>query len=424
MPKAWDLQARKSYSGWKFSLVPWAIRSHDSGIFRHAFEGSTTDLLRVLSSHEASIYDRSPEGWTLLHVGDQVPSCTHGSDYPQYAASKGQLEMFQKLLELGLSVHEADALGITPLYHLCREEDDVRKALDIYRYLSSLGALDEVIQDVFSPTYRKSRQTSLYRLVWKNDELLDFVITQFHPTFYQLPAEYRFKSINWIYTDPKVLLHILTTNDVVTPTLFLAQLHENCQSSLHEFSRLYFKNCLDSLGSDGTLTKGTKFNHWRELVRWMFVGSSIGDICRIGHEIWEYVSPLFAGLLACNPVLVEKPLQPRLVRRRLLATIRLWLEDLSQAGVDLKGYGEQESTLHGEDDWLQRWRWNNLTDVHDDCAIDVDGPLLTSFIYGPVPGDWALQWDTAVEDFVGQFWQVFEVQPTGLPRMPGQWVED
>lgn len=90
VPRAWDLHVRKSYSGWNICLKPWTIRPYDSESFLYCLEGSTEDLRRALASNQASIYDRDPRGWTLLHVGYQsltsgfkrliVLSMHHGED--------------------------------------------------------------------------------------------------------------------------------------------------------------------------------------------------------------------------------------------------------------------------------------------------------------------------------------------------------
>ncbi|KAL2037036.1 hypothetical protein N7G274_010163 [Stereocaulon virgatum] len=409
LPKAWDLQVCKSYSGWKITLKPWSTRSYTSEVFRHALEGSKKDLLRVLKSNEASLYDRNPEGWTLLH----------------YAAFKGQLEVFQALLEFGLSVQETDNSGVTPLYHLCRCQDDLGKALDIYRYLSSQAALDEVVQDLFLPKYRASKKSSLYRFIWRNSELLDFIVTQFHPAFYRLPASHRFKSISWVYVDPKLLLKVLTHNEVVSATLFLAQIHGSVHSSLHEFARLYFQKCLNSLDTNGSVTNNHGFEEWRELLRWMFVGVSSEDICRKRHEPWEYVTPLLAALLGCDPTLPETPTELQYTCRRLSAAIKAWLEDLLQAGVDLEAYGAQEWSLYRQDGWLQAWRWNNLTFDYEDSALNAEGPLLVTLTYGPRPEDWTFQWDFTTEEFATDSWETLDSsQSENSTSMPGGWVYD
>ena len=300
------------------------------------------------------------------------------------------------MLQFGLSVQETDGLGITPLYYLCRAEDDPKKALDIYRYLSAQGALDEVMQDLFLPKYRTSKQSSLYRFVWRNSELLEFIITEFHPAFYRSSIQRCFKSITWIYVNPKVLVNVLTLKNIISPKEVLAQICESGLSSLHAFAGLYFQKYLSSLDTSSTVTTSDDFGHWRELARWMFKGIASEDICLVHHEPWEHVTPLFAGLLSCEPTLETRPSKLESCRR-LSAALNVWLEDLHHAGVDLKTYGEQEWSFYRQDDLLQSWRWNNLTLNPDESTLNEEGPVLASFTHGPQPSDWTLRWDFGPE---------------------------
>lgn len=182
--------------------------------------------------------------------------------------------MFKKLLELGLNVDEQDGSGITPLYYLGKSEADQGRSLNLFRFLSSRGELDEAIQDVFSPKYRTSKKSSLYRFIWTNEEFLNFAITNIHSNFPDRPKDNRYKSINWIYVDPEVLLKALMNDNTISSIRFIAQIRENPQSSLHELSRLYFQKCLSSFDKSGNYTDNYGFRHWRELLRWIVVGIS------------------------------------------------------------------------------------------------------------------------------------------------------
>jgi hypothetical protein len=289
--------------------------------------------------------------------------------------------------------------------------------------LFSQGALDEAMQDIFLPSYRSSKQSSLYRFTWRNNDDLDFVITNFHPAFYHLPACDHFKSINWIYTDPKVLLKVLTCNSLVPPTLFIAQIRDRPQSSLHEFARLYFQKYLSSDNYADPMDKNC-FNSWRELAKWMFVGVSHRDLCRVGHNPWEYVTPLFAGLLGCDPTLSRSPLKPLHARRRLLMAMNAWLQDLHVAGVDLQTHGENEWNLYRKDDWLRAWHWNNLVSSHGNLESGEESPQLLSFTYGSRPEDWGFQWEFAIGEYAGHFWAMLDAQLVRPTRMPGGWEDD
>lgn len=73
MPKVWDVLVHRASNGWKISLCIWNICPDDSVVFDYAFHGSSSDLLSAIGSGQASLYDRDPEGRTLLHVREDSP---------------------------------------------------------------------------------------------------------------------------------------------------------------------------------------------------------------------------------------------------------------------------------------------------------------------------------------------------------------
>ena len=332
------------------------------------------------------------------------------------------------MIELGLSCQEADATGITPLYHLCRAEDNPAKVLDIFRYLSSREDLDEAFDSVFLPNYRREKRSSLYRFIWRNTDLLDFVITNFHPSFYNAPVSRHFRTVCWDYVEPAALLESLTRNNAVCPAEFLAQIHDQADSSLHRLAKVYFQICLDNLDSQGALNDTNHaFTPWRTLLRWMFAGASPEDICRVGNHTWEIVTPLFTGLLACSPAVAGNDTgrcEP--ASRRLTAALRIWLEDLQSAGVCLRAYGSLEWSSWKRYYWLQTWRWHNLiTPPAEDPEDNQDAPQLESITHGPKLDDWSFQWKlTGPEESFNDFWKSVEIKGTPLNRMPGEWVDD
>lgn len=72
--KAWDFQAYRSYDGWKIQLTPWCTRPFDSIVFDYAIVGDTDGLLAAIAKKEGSLYDRDPDGDTLLDVSSSYLS--------------------------------------------------------------------------------------------------------------------------------------------------------------------------------------------------------------------------------------------------------------------------------------------------------------------------------------------------------------
>lgn len=68
LKQVWDIQVQNACDGWKILLRPWNIRPFETPAFYYAARGLLSDLLMEMKHNRASIYDRDPHGWTLLHV--------------------------------------------------------------------------------------------------------------------------------------------------------------------------------------------------------------------------------------------------------------------------------------------------------------------------------------------------------------------
>lgn len=72
MSTVWEINLYKSAEGWDQSIKIYNVVPDDSPIFTAIEQGDLPEVQRLLISHEASIYDRDPEGDTLLHVSHLV----------------------------------------------------------------------------------------------------------------------------------------------------------------------------------------------------------------------------------------------------------------------------------------------------------------------------------------------------------------
>ncbi|KAI0105938.1 hypothetical protein F4814DRAFT_452317 [Daldinia grandis] len=85
--------------------------------------------------------------------------------------------------------------------------------------------------------------------------------------------------------------------------------------------------------------------------------------------------------------------------------IRVWLEALKQAGIDLETYGWHERKIIAEKDYIIR--------QHGEIR-------LIDFDFGPEPEDWKFYFGEPIYDYVREFWKLVE-HP--LLRVPGAWVD-
>ena len=86
LQRQYDLQLLRATSGWPFTLNACGIVQSDSPFFDACWEGDIETIKVLLSSKEASIYNRTPEGATAFH----------------WAIGSGQLEVCQLLRNVGI----------------------------------------------------------------------------------------------------------------------------------------------------------------------------------------------------------------------------------------------------------------------------------------------------------------------------------
>ncbi|KAJ5346766.1 uncharacterized protein N7506_000019 [Penicillium brevicompactum] len=353
-------------------------------------------MIPLFKERRASLYDRDPRGWTLLH----------------YAAFKGDIDTIKYLVRLGLSIHETSADGCTPLYYLCRNNDHVGEIVSVYRFIKSNDDLSDAACALFLPRRDYYKKSSLHHFLWSVPNLWDLVKAE-SPL---VTLDSRFTSIIWEYVDPRIILDIFI-REVSKAETVRRQLNGVTESSLHEFSKIYFHHVA---GWPNAPHMRTRSSEWRKLARWLLKGLRPKDLSRQGNEIWEATTPLFAGLMSARWPTPVKKREIRRNNRQLESMLLLWLKDVQAAGVNLASYGWWERKRFGESWVLQNARWASL-------AYDGKGPRLKSISTGNLPQDWKLVWNWHEEftwlrePVVSVFFQWAERPP---PLMPGSWQSD
>lgn len=115
------------------------------------------------------------------------------------------------------------------------------------------------------------------------------------------------------------------------------------------------------------------------------------------------------------------------------AVIRLWVKELSNAGVDLLQYGRQEKRLHKDGSVTKvvllpisrisirsTRKWTKLNPERFGCV------RLISFSYGASPQDWHVWYSDPRDEFSGEFWRMVEhsQRQCSKSQIPGSWIND
>jgi hypothetical protein len=68
MSRVWDIRVKEACSGWMLNLSSYHVRPRDALVFNYAKNGDIQNLKRLFDKGEASPFDLSSWGETLLHV--------------------------------------------------------------------------------------------------------------------------------------------------------------------------------------------------------------------------------------------------------------------------------------------------------------------------------------------------------------------
>ncbi|KAJ4258773.1 hypothetical protein NW762_007860 [Fusarium torreyae] len=166
------------------------------------------------------------------------------------------------------------------------------------------------------------------------------------------------------------------------------------------------------------LNQEPQTDDWRLLTRKLFVGAFPEGT--IFPEDWKSLD-----IIGIITKLWQRQFPLRPFEQWLKTILRIWLEDLAEAGVNLKEYIRSEAIYnrgHGSTSryWV-REEFAHPLRLWAGMRLSESGPSLVIQSFGPAPDDWVFSWDPCVEELSGEFWtSIASFQLT----MPGAWVDD
>ncbi|KXH42053.1 hypothetical protein CNYM01_08403 [Colletotrichum nymphaeae SA-01] len=387
--RLWDIQTYRAHAGWKFSLRAWTVRPYNTPIFYYIRRGDWILARQEIEEHRASLFDRTEEGWTLLH----------------FAINWEQLNLIHHLLEMGLQFNDMCGQNhhLLPYARMAHALNDTLELFKIWVHV----ALDDCLEDYFVPEETTDNLYAISSFLWQAPEAHQYVTRSLATTYYQLPLKARFAHLNWSQINPRILLDDIQHDEGIKPADFNEILDTSFGSSLEHFAASY--------SSDLTVESYYEASGWRELARWVLQGVSSQRLSMhmsfdAAEEKPLYHTPCFSGLFSTYCYLSE-------CKRKTSSFLRMWLEDVQISGHDLEEYGRREMEYFKCE---ARLREERLILEYDESSYGT-GMRLVSFTYGREPGDWDLIWSLEAEEYAGEFWDLIENPPL---RIPGAWVDE
>ncbi|EEU48025.1 uncharacterized protein NECHADRAFT_75185 [Fusarium vanettenii 77-13-4] len=427
----------------KLSIMAWDIMyniiSSTSDIIKKIRVGDKAGVLELFNSRQASPFDKDQNGQSLLF----------------HAADSKNFELCQLFLGLGLKdallerVGESRQGALTPtVFKPDRDhpEADWMKIVELFH-----SYMDEPESSMLLRLFDYQRECDY------GDEYVNIFRQRFLPKFYTGPLRYRleaFRLASFHSQSPETLLGLLAENRQVTSFDVSHSSHENV-SLVHSAALALGIRFADevlpykrgwAMWSMASYSEG-----WSLLVKQVTAVASPEDLHSIESvQPWDvYSVPAWKGtplvsviggaLCYMSPDITffhwDKVFQE---------SIRQWVLDLQESGVDLEMYGQREATTLKEQmrgaldaDAIESSR-HSIRDSLPTAAVSLAFrrgqradrskwnknhwvPIrLLELKTGPTPSDWRIVWAPEFEWMACQFWEMIEKEDI---VMPGSWVD-
>ncbi|KAF9876749.1 hypothetical protein CkaCkLH20_05595 [Colletotrichum karsti] len=421
---SWEFMAQRAVAGWTFALRSYSIRPEDSQIFKVVRDGEVSEMLSLFRSGEASPYDRDSKGASLLH----------------YATESWQIDTSRTLLELGLTDsmdehhpgRERSPLDELVFSHADKSSyDKDHRLLDLFlEYRSSIDSIE--IPKLFD-----------YLGDWSiDDDCLRAFQGWFMPEYHGLPLRVRAEAVRRAcfseVQSSNTVRFLLDSN--TKQGISRGVIDSSAKSGLsivHSVALALGRRCaLDVLPSyQKSSIWGRLFNmNWEYLIGSVVMATSE----KVLHGV-ETVEPCYDFDVApwrgsplisvVGGTLCQMRSSARSVHNHLdlvlQGTLRSWLSELNECGIDLLKYGMREKEVFASSQGTfdadsvarhQRWMKNEW------CRPELRSVSirLTALTYGSEITDWRVWWAPEYEVLAAEFWEAVDNPPE---IMPGSWLD-
>ncbi|KAI1803617.1 hypothetical protein F4811DRAFT_553696 [Daldinia bambusicola] len=401
--QSWELHSIKAFGAWQWNLTSYRLIPRNSEIYKSIEAGSLRDVQKLFEAGLASPYDRTDNGWTLLH----------------YTVFYANFEMTKYLVDIGASPFEPDCFSNYPSANINPSN------------LGTLGFVKQVISDtslarklLVYPDGNTGHEDQEKRLLSCNCRygyehhhiymaLLPYQCPSHRSTSLSsrvMRANYILESLGPINAVKTVLEPDWTTNtqaifsnsaypmiiSIARGLMRAARIDlysDHLQEERHREFNNYFTFALDVI-------KGTPDVHITDPVM----------LREGGGKLTALLCAVFSAVISSVPF---DRYYFHFELAKFVASIRKWLEVLALAGVDLEAYGQREYGF-----LIGSCNLRHITIFWDDMCVKVH---FVHFKFGPKPEDWQFYFNEPTDEFAGDFWNLVKDPPLNIP---GAWVEE
>ncbi|KAL4947722.1 hypothetical protein BDW69DRAFT_107821 [Aspergillus filifer] len=400
LDRLWAFRFKRSVSGWTFSLQTNNVVPSEAPILDACYNVDINEVQRLFTANLASPNDCNEHGMSLL----------------QFAVMGAHVEICLLLLDNGADADHRDNYGF-PVLH--------RAGWKLQRFPDTPGIADSTIQlyrlalrfskshdDPFSVFMRKSI-TWDYGFSGPSDALA-LLQQHVYGEYNDLPITTRFHRAMSLSTEDITPLKLrIAMGGSIEPEAYHLEEEEEGQTLLLRIA--------ESIAVELAHGETDCTQTWRPLI--VDAVSASANLHKISWTNTGIGTVLqwFLKILAFNWQCLRK------WQYDFTPFIRVWVTELKSAGVDLEAYGAKEQLLYDTGDLdLELWTYVGSLGEPQSASWFLEHKQdyvpfrVLKLVYGPEPEDWRLWTTNPIDELVGEFWEMIEMEEE---VMPGAWVD-
>ncbi|KAK8052556.1 hypothetical protein PG993_003941 [Apiospora rasikravindrae] len=396
-PNGFAAEFRGPRSTWDVQLRLYSHRPRTDSIFRSVKGGDIADMQSMFDQRKASPFDRDEDGWTLIH----------------HAVACSEVEITRLLFEMGMGLTETDKWGRHPLAWIgfWKSRYGLENGKELTRLLLPEADVAE-INPQSSSLMCRCPVTSSWDILQDWQPILC-------PSHNQTTIASRVDKLAFaFFGEAEIQQSLLNPEWSAEPEMLC-----NEAMARHGFSLLHqvAENFASFPYIDDHEING----------RLAFAKS----VMRMTNDLHPIVLSATYAIPCVSPATQVTPLLHLILeqiswvspsyftmQRTVNGILREWVELLTGIGMNVEKYGETEYNILRNTNVESYFSFEAGTTLWEETEVPIEGSeiLLYGFTYGPSVKDWTRLCNEPTDRFAGEFWDLVEECPLG---MPGAWFE-
>ena len=417
---AFEISFRQACPGWDFSFRPYNTRPYNASIFGAIKANDITRARQLLSSGQATIRDRDPNGKTLLHYAARA--CVDSDD---------AVTFLEQLISEGTDINSKDFSGWTAYNGLpstntiAQNSAKMRRLVQSYRlFIQHRNWPRPYPSAILLDSQVKSQSTTFELCLNPPSEILRLALNKVWPPWGTISLSERIEILIPMGRGDGYLVNPLAIRTCLDSGTFSSQFAQ-CEHKYQFSLACYIFAILALYIAQSETEESNGARHMlKDMLNIMGLDEFVGFVWRNRSPMQFFVKYWVESLLGRkSPIssarrVLSTSTQLRRYENLLQEGLQCYVTEMLLLGIDLDSLVSSESAKLS----LHRLNPDRRDAVLHTIYDDNDRPYLRfrmlGFQYGPDPMDWHFYLSNPLDEWSAEFWDMIEHPER---RMPGAW---